>query len=712
MRLVGAALGGVALLAGGGQLAHGSGACPRDPRLGRLAYVRGTVLHLFDLGTCSNRVLVARGASGPVRFVGGGRFVRYGVGWRVPVTGGKPTRVAGESGLRSPDGRLVADVRVERRPGAPTGSQSITVGGRTIYTVRESYRHVPAGAPGPLALFAWSADGRWLLFYIDPMGSESLAADGIQVQAISVRGGRPRPVVGMLRYPDYVTWCGRRLVATAGGDRLATENKWLVLATAPLWHRRTLARSSARAWGSIACAPNGERLVVQSQPVSHDFDFFATHWSLWSVGLDGSKTRLTAPPRGTADESPHWSHDGRSLLFVRSSRGRGRLFLWQAGRIHGPLADLGVSLGYYGHRDWWSAADWWQPKGSRSAAAASTPRKRVAFLHRGNLVVADLATGSSRVVASRVSGAVGLSGDGKLVSVGGRVVGGPTLGKGRLVWAPTGETAAYQTPSGAVFTWNPVGGRRLVVAASWGATSFAWGRDGALALGRAVCHVPCGIPRHEEVWIRRAGSLRRVAGPLAGERRPMVAAVTRDRRALWWSWASASTAADGTRLYANRVHVADSLPYPDYVSVCGSHLAVAAGHDRYAMHGKRILFDGRDVSRDPSRSWVSPSCSSDGRTLVAAASTNTTPLRIGRERRSIWQLLPTRRRLTTPPAGSTDEFPRLLRDGSVLFVRTERNGLGTVELLRGGKLTALGSAGRAANYYGHYDWPDVVAVSP
>jgi hypothetical protein len=344
------------------------------------------------------------------------------------------------------------------------------------------------------------------------------------------------------------------------------------------------------------------------------------------------------------------------------------------------------------------------------AAGAGGAAGRVAFLDRGMLRVADLATGSSLVVARHVTGAVGLSGDGRFVSVGGRIVGGPRLPTARLVWATSGETAAYQSRSGAVFTWSPATGRRLVVAASWGATSFAWGRDGVLALGRAVCHVPCGVPRHEEVWIRRGGSLRLAAGPLSGEDRPMIAAVTRNGRALWWSWLSASTAADGTHLYANRARVADTLVYPDYVSVCGSHLAVAAGHDRYAMHGKRILFDGRDVSRDPSRSWVSPSC--NGHTLVAAASVNTTPPRIGREHRSIWRLLPTRRRLTTSPAGFTDEFPRLLRDGSVLFVRTGSGGRGTVELLRGGKLTALGSAGRAADYYGHYDWPDLVAVTP
>jgi hypothetical protein len=353
------------------------------------------------------------------------------------------------------------------------------------------------------------------------------------------------------------------------------------------------------------------------------------------------------------------------------------------------------------------------------AAGAGGAGGKVAFLDRGTLYVVDLSSGSSRVVARHVSGAVGLSGDRRLVSVGGRIVGGPTLPTARLVWAPSGETAAYQTRAGAVFTWSPATGRRLLVGAPWGATSLAWGPDGELALGRSVCRVPCGVPLHQEVWIRRAGSLRRVAGPLRGVQLPRVVAVAGNGRALWWSdlEGSASIAADGLPLYANRARVADTLVYPDYVSVCGSHLAVAQGVDRYAMHGKRILFDGRDVSHDPSRSWVSPSC--NGRTLVTAASANTTPPRIGREHRSIWQLLPRRLRLTSPPAGLTDEFPRLLRDGSVVFVRTRSHatrlqlwGVGTVELLRGGKLTALGSAGRASNYYGHYDWPDLLAVSP
>jgi len=202
-------------------------------------------------------------------------------------------------------------------------------------------------------------------------------------------------------------------------------------------------------------------------------------------------------------------------------------------------------------------------------------------------------------------------------------------------------------------------------------------------------------------------------------------------RVLWWDWPdSGSIAADGVALYANKRRIAKALMYRDYTTVCGAHLAIAAGGDRYAMHGKRILFDGRDVSRDPSRSWVSPSCLGNGK-LVAAASKNAVPNRIGREARSIWRLLPTRRQLTHPPSGWTDETPRLLRDGSVVFVRTRQTSRkvdgqwvttnrGRIELLRAGRLTELttvhwsaaDSSGDWLNYYGHYDWPSRLAVAP
>jgi hypothetical protein len=308
-------------------------------------------------------------------------------------------------------------------------------------------------------------------------------------------------------------------------------------------------------------------------------------------------------------------------------------------------------------------------------------------------------------IALTQSGPPRFSGDGRLLSIGGWIVGRVRLPADEVVWAPTGERAAVVTKAGGVEVWTPRGGRRAVVPSSWGAQSVAWSTDGALALGRAS---PRGI------WVWRVGLLRRVVGAVGAPPMPFG---WRAGRVLWWAYPnSASLAADGVAVYEGRRRVADALMYPDYVTVCGNHLAVAAGGDRYSTYGKHILFDNRDVSRDRSRSWVSPSCRPDGR-LVAAAGRSTRPRRFGREARAVWQLLPGRRQLTHPPAGWTDEAPHLLPDGSVLFVRTRqtpRTTHGRIELLRRGRLTELAGVvvPGAVSYYGHYDWASRIAVWP
>ena len=304
------------------------------------------------------------------------------------------------------------------------------------------------------------------------------------------------------------------------------------------------------------------------------------------------------------------------------------------------------------------------------------------------------------------------SGDGRLLSIGGWIVGRVRLPADVVTWAPTGERAAVVTNDGGVQAWTPGGGRRTVVPGGWGALNLAWSRDGALALGR-----------RREIWVWRRGSLRRILR-LEGDHTPLPFAWRGDR-VLWWDYPdSGSIAADGVAVYEGRRRVAGALMYPDYVDVCGRRLAVAAGGDRYAMHGKRILFDGRDVSGDRSRSWVSPTCLPNGE-LVASASRNAQPARIGREARAIWRLLPRRRQLTRPPAGWTDEAPHLLPHGSVLFVRTRQTSRkvhgewatttrGRIELLRNGRLTQLAAVtlNESLNYYGHYDWRSRIAVTP
>jgi hypothetical protein len=108
----------------------------------------------------------------------------------------------------------------------------------------------------------------------------------------------------------------------------------------------------------MACAPDRRSVVVQTQRESNDANFFHTHWALWRVGLDGSHRQLTSPPARHADESPRFSRDGRTILFVRSERGHGSVYVLHGGKVTGPLLSLGYQLGYYGHQDWWTNASW------------------------------------------------------------------------------------------------------------------------------------------------------------------------------------------------------------------------------------------------------------------------------------------------------------------------------------------------------------------
>jgi WD40-like Beta Propeller Repeat len=231
-------------------------------------------------------------------------------------------------------------------------SQSIVYQGRVVLTIKESHKVAPAGMPGPIEPFGVSPDRRWILYAIDPQGSASLAADGLALRAVRVTGGRSFPVAFGLAYDDYHAWCGGRLVMTSGGDRIAIHAKRLIVTGPPDWRARPLVRAPGRAFGSVACAPDGKSVVVQSQRSGTDAYFFHTRWALWRVGLDGAMTQLTAPPAKHADESPRFSRDGKTVYFVRSQHGRGQLYALKGGRVIGPLLSLGYSLGYYGHENW------------------------------------------------------------------------------------------------------------------------------------------------------------------------------------------------------------------------------------------------------------------------------------------------------------------------------------------------------------------------
>jgi hypothetical protein len=307
--------------------------CRPEQGLGSITLQRRGALHVVDLATCRERVRPGRLNSG------------YG------------------SALKSPQRRWTASVRSSGH--GKTAKQTIWVQdrrsgqARPVFSETQSYKTIgPGETPGPIVLSGWSGDDRWIFFFIDPGGSGSIAADGLTLRVVSVNGGPATKIARMLLYRDYLSWCGGRLVFTAGGDRVATNGKSLLVAAPPKWRPRRLVDAPERAWGSLACAPSRRWLVAQSQPQSSDPRFFATHWALWRIGLDGSSRRLTSPPRGYADEAPRFSRTGRALLFVRMHKGNGNLYARRGTHEVGPLLFVGNNIGYYGHHDWWQTAAW------------------------------------------------------------------------------------------------------------------------------------------------------------------------------------------------------------------------------------------------------------------------------------------------------------------------------------------------------------------
>jgi hypothetical protein len=369
-----------------------------------------------------------------------------------------------------------------------------------------------------------------------------------------------------------------------------------------------------------------------------------------------------------------------------------------------------------------------------SAATQSGPR---ALLVRDGNRLAILYVGRAPHFLQPLTprhGTLQFSGDGRLISIGASINGRTSM-PGPLVWGPTGERAAAVTPRGGVVVWTPATGKRVVARSGWGAQSVAWSRDGALAIGRFVCPRTCAYGRDRSIWVWRNGKLARRLGPFPHGPIGMIPepfAWTGNGAILWWWWpGSSSVAADGVAVYRNGTRLGTMLMYPEYAAVCGAHLALAEGGDRYSTHGKWIDFDGRDVSRDTKLSWVSPTCTADGR-LVAAAGPNSYPRLTTETHRAIWQLLPTRKQLTSPPEGWSDEDPHLFADGSLLFVRSRTRTTqsarswtdmqsGRVMLLVQGKLHEVAQIGFTqpgdvytypVEYYGRYDWSQLLAVTP
>ncbi|MBV9102916.1 MAG: hypothetical protein JO060_04945 [Candidatus Eremiobacteraeota bacterium] len=235
---------------------------------------------------------------------------------------------------------------------------------------KPAQRYVAHGAG--IILAGWSRNSG-LLFWLDPMHSASLAADGLPLMTLPIAQNataRPRTVTTMLPYHDWLAWdpSHRLVLLVAGGPRIA-------------WHGKALERcdtvdvrcvSILNERGSVSLDPawsaDGRVAFVRANDLGDGWGFSAPEgfaaWvasrKLWTANADGSNAqRLDAAGRGIY--APAWSTKGR-LVYVRDAT------LWSLRpgdrspvRIAGPFANAPDPMGMYGYIAW-SALYAWSPR--------------------------------------------------------------------------------------------------------------------------------------------------------------------------------------------------------------------------------------------------------------------------------------------------------------------------------------------------------------
>jgi hypothetical protein len=407
--------------------------CPRAVRRdGLVAFVARGRLELVDLGRCRVSVRRAPGAT-EVRFSPDGRWLAYGgrTGANtsgpaspsgpavVPVRGGAVRTPLGAGVLAwtwgrsgavlygitsdgslvsaTPDGprRVIAahvatianDYYGEPLELSPDGEQVVvdrsacqpqTAGELDTVNLRTGAVAVALRRSGAFFTFAgWSPDGRWLLFWTANQCSGSLAADGWPLEAVPAAGGSPVQVVPhMLLYDDFLSWCGRDLIAAAGPDRQTNMDSKLVEVAVGGWRRRTIEPAGALSWVSPACAPGGHVLVAAAGLNSDRARFGIEHRSIWLLraGRGAPVRRLSLPPStDLSDEAPRFSRDGRWVMFVRSdvltaglsASSRDTIELVRTSGAGGAVPIVTFTsddFSYYDHFDWPYEIDWYQPR--------------------------------------------------------------------------------------------------------------------------------------------------------------------------------------------------------------------------------------------------------------------------------------------------------------------------------------------------------------
>lgn len=232
--------------------------------------------------------------------------------------------------------------------------------------------------PGP----GWWPNAKGLLFWDDPAGSASIAADGLALDSLDLATRKVSTLATTLTYGNWVSWSpsGKTVAVVAGGNRVIWDSaKHVVVCSVPAVHCHGVPLPSSKmmsldpTWtpsGSLvydvapanvspgALAPPGLS-IARSAPFSErNVGAWYGRMELYQSGPSGSGGhRLAGAPTGAHDPLalPH------GLLFVRGA-GAGLWYLptgtSSAERVATGLASPSQYGNYYGYVPWYQDFAW------------------------------------------------------------------------------------------------------------------------------------------------------------------------------------------------------------------------------------------------------------------------------------------------------------------------------------------------------------------
>ncbi len=379
--------------------------------LGAIAVTRDGALWTRQLPDGETRQLLRGGALSTPRFSPSGRWLSYRDGdelWVVQASGGQAQHIATGSGKWAPGNDVLA---VEPSDGdlqifaAGTGWRGQTLvhdvsgfawsgtGGSLAYGSEHGDEDERTGllsrvgleGKGVTALasekgsglepYAWTRDGKEILYWVDEDFSASAASDGLPLFRVSAGGGTPVKLgLSVLLKEDMLAFspAGNALMAAAGEGRETWTGKRIAVVEMGGGSVRYLTGTAISAT-SPAWSADGERVAFSAAPDAGHLgggdaarDALALR-RIWVTGTKGTQDpmRITGDDL-YRDEHPMWSRDGKWILFGRMDReGRGALWLMRADgsdakQVSDVLRFEDDWFGYYGHIDWRNQFDWYR----------------------------------------------------------------------------------------------------------------------------------------------------------------------------------------------------------------------------------------------------------------------------------------------------------------------------------------------------------------